>query len=115
FVGQLMQGRFRSELITTDEYFLTINRYIHLNPVKAAIVEHPLDYRWSSCQDFFIERPNFLIEKEKTLAYFSAPQLERYRIFLEKGISDSYKISEPMWEALLQEDEENSVEESEVQ
>ena len=38
----------RAELIETDAYFLEISRYIHLNPVRADIVEQPLDYIWSS-------------------------------------------------------------------
>ena len=48
FVGQLMQGRFRAEVVEDDRYFLALNRYIHLNPVEAGIVLHPKDYQWSS-------------------------------------------------------------------
>jgi len=111
FIGQLMQGRFRSELIENDEYFLTINRYIHLNPVKAKMVDHPLEYQWSSCREYFENPNNPLVEKEKTLGYFSEPRLDRYKEYLEKGISGQVKISEAMWESLLKEDEEaNGVE-----
>ncbi len=113
FIGQLMQGRFRSETITSDEYFLAINRYIHLNPVKAAMVEHPLEYRWSSCKEYFVDSPEPLIEKQKTLNYFSEPKLDNFRQFLEKGSSGSHKISDEMWEALLKEDEIDDVVESE--
>ncbi|HEY6644138.1 hypothetical protein [Povalibacter sp.] len=31
-----------------DEYFVTLLRYIHLNPVKAHMVQHPEEYAWSS-------------------------------------------------------------------
>lgn len=114
FVGQLMQGRYRDELINSDEYFLTISRYIHLNPVKANMVEHPIEYRWSSCKEYFTDTHNPLIEKTKTLAYFSEPQLENYKNYLEYGISGQIQISEAMWESLLKEDEEaNGIDESE--
>ena len=31
-----------------DRYLLTVMRYIELNPVRAAMVAEPADYRWSS-------------------------------------------------------------------
>ena len=34
-VGHLFQDRFKSEPIETNEYFLTVLRYIHQNPIKA--------------------------------------------------------------------------------
>ena len=46
--GTLFEGRFRSSLVQTDEYFLSCLRYIELNPVRAGIVTDPGDYRWSS-------------------------------------------------------------------
>lgn len=114
FIGQLMQGRYRDELISSDEYFLTINRYIHLNPVKAGIVEHPLEYRWSSCKEYFTDIQNPLVKKDKTLAYFSEPRVENYKNYLEHGISGKIQISEAIWESLLKEDEEiNSIDEGE--
>jgi len=46
--GHLFQDRFRSENVETDQYFMTVLRYIHQNPVKAGMVGSPGDYRWSS-------------------------------------------------------------------
>jgi hypothetical protein len=38
------------------EYFTTLLRYIHQNPVKAGIVENAADYEWSSwSQDYLRE------------------------------------------------------------
>jgi hypothetical protein len=114
FIGQLLQGRFRAEIIESDEYFLAINRYIHLNPVKAGMVEHPMEYRWSSCRDYFVDPPSPLIVKQKTLNYFSEPRLGHFKEYLENGISGIVQISEALWESLLKEDEEdNGVNESE--
>ncbi len=46
--GSLWEGRFRSCLIQTERYFFACQRYIELNPVRAGMVLHPSDYRWSS-------------------------------------------------------------------
>ena len=50
--GHLFQDRFRSEPVDSIEYFVTLLRYIHQNPVKAGIVEHVVDYRWSSWSEY---------------------------------------------------------------
>ncbi len=46
--GTLWEGRYKSTLVDSDNYFLTVSRYIELNPVRANMVAHPIDYRWSS-------------------------------------------------------------------
>src|SRR3990172_2353035 len=46
--GHLFQGRFKGIIVDKDEYLVTLSRYIHLNPVRAGIVEKPDDYRWTS-------------------------------------------------------------------
>ena len=51
-VGHLFQDRFRSEPVENDEYFLTVLRYIHQNPVKAGLCEKPGDYRYSSYSEY---------------------------------------------------------------
>ena len=46
--GTLWEGRFRSCLTQTEGYLLSCQRYIELNPVRAGMVAHPAEYRWSS-------------------------------------------------------------------
>src|SRR4051812_23176241 len=46
--GTLWEGRFRSCLTQSEDYLLACQRYIELNPVRAGMVRHPRDYRWSS-------------------------------------------------------------------
>ena len=46
--GHLFERRYKAKLVDVDAYFLTLLRYIHLNPVKARIVPRPADYSWSS-------------------------------------------------------------------
>lgn len=46
--GAFWDGRYRSCVAQAEEYLLICQRYIELNPVRAGIVKHPSDYRWSS-------------------------------------------------------------------
>lgn len=46
--GTLWEGRFKASLVDSDAYFLTVSRYVELNPVRAGLVKHPADYPWSS-------------------------------------------------------------------
>ena len=51
-VGHLFQERFKSEAIETEEYFITVLRYIHQNPLKGGIVNDMGNYRWSSYNEY---------------------------------------------------------------
>ena len=46
--GTLWEGRYRAAPIDSEAHFLACCRYIELNPVRASMVKHPRDYRWSS-------------------------------------------------------------------
>jgi putative transposase len=46
--GSLWEGRYKSCLIGSENYFLACMRYIECNPVRASMVEHSAEYRWSS-------------------------------------------------------------------
>ncbi len=50
--GHLFQGRFKAHLIEQQGYFLEVSRYLHLNPVRAKLVEIPQAWRWSSCPGY---------------------------------------------------------------
>ena len=50
-IGHLFQGRFKSEAVGEDEYYLTVLRYIHHNPQKAGICPGS-EYRWSSYSEY---------------------------------------------------------------
>jgi len=51
-VGHLFQDRFRSEVVNDWEYFLTLLRYIHQNPVAGGLVNDVRHYRWSSWREY---------------------------------------------------------------
>ena len=46
--GHLFQGRYKSIVIEKDAYLVELSRYVHLNPVRAGVVQKPEDYGLSS-------------------------------------------------------------------
>lgn len=54
-IGTLFQGRFLSEPVNDEDYFLSLLDYIHLNPVKAHITTHPHEYKWSSYHNYQVD------------------------------------------------------------
>ena len=46
--GTLWDSRYKSSLIQAETYLLSCQRYIELNPVRAAMVDDHAHYRWTS-------------------------------------------------------------------
>jgi len=85
--GHLFQGRFKSVLVDADEYLKHLSRYIHLNPVRARMVEHCKDYPWSSYPALagYVEPPEWL-ETDWLLSLFGDDRSRAkngYRDFVE--------------------------------
>lgn len=51
-IGHLFQERFKSQPVEDWEYFLTLLRYIHQNPLKPQLVTDLRDYHWSSWREY---------------------------------------------------------------
>ncbi|MFL6571859.1 MAG: transposase [Burkholderiales bacterium] len=61
--GTLWEGRYKSSLIDSERYLLTCHRYIELNPVRAGLVNHPLEYAWSSHAHYALGATSSLITR----------------------------------------------------
>lgn len=59
--GTLWEGRFKASLVDSEIYLLTCMRYIEMNPVRAGMVNHPSEYRWSSYHANAFGKENLLI------------------------------------------------------
>jgi REP element-mobilizing transposase RayT len=79
FTGHLFQGRFHSRRVESEAHFLECARYDDLNPVRAGMVDHPLEWRWSSCRAIvgLDPKPDFL-SPARLLGQFD-PNIERAR------------------------------------
>ncbi len=88
--GHLFQGRYRALLVEMESYCQELSRYIHLNPVRAALVEVPEDHFWSSYPAYigFKRKPSWL-ETSLLLSYFSPDEpvaQKKYREFVEEAV-----------------------------
>lgn len=50
--GPLWEGRFKNVLIGTNEQFVHLTRYIHLNPVTSYLIDKPEHWRFSSYNEY---------------------------------------------------------------
>lgn len=85
-IGHLFQGRYKSEIIENDAYNLQTSRYIHLNPVKAAMVETPIEYKWSSYNIYMGNKKSKIVNEEKILAYFKNNSRALYKEYVESKL-----------------------------
>ena len=81
-IGHVFQGRYFSKMIEDEFYNLGVNRYIHLNPVKASAVRKPESYNRSSYQIYLGLREDELVNKSLILSSFSNDK-SLYRKFIE--------------------------------
>jgi len=51
-VGHVFQGRYKAILVDGDNYLLQLTAYLHLNPVRACIIQTPEDYCCSSYRHY---------------------------------------------------------------
>jgi len=87
--GHLMGGPYRQAVCLDQAYMLTLSLYIHLNPVRAGLVEHPEDYRWSSARMYTrVKKVESFVCAEPVLGLISDDRKEAvqyYKQMLEHG------------------------------
>lgn len=60
--GHLFERRYWSEVLDREEHLFEVSRYVVLNPVRAALCRHPVDWGWSSYRATagLVAKPAFL-------------------------------------------------------
>jgi putative transposase len=82
--GHLFQGRYKAIVCDRDEYLVTLVRYIHLNPVRARLVEDPEVYWHSGHRAYLTGDRMALIDPEPVLNMLGGQAA--YRRFVTAGI-----------------------------
>jgi len=82
--GHLWQGRFRSAPMD-EKHFWAAMLYIELNPVRARLVEHAEQWRWSSAPARLQDRPGALLDLTQWRARYTPDQ---WRQCLTLGFGD---------------------------
>ena len=91
--GHLFQGRYKAILVDADEYAGELSRYIHLNPVRAGIVNSPEEYRWSSYQNYTGKKADKWLTTDFILGYFGGKgsiAFKEYDTFVTSLIKGEY-------------------------
>ncbi len=92
--GAVFRGRFKSVVIQKDLYLLEMSRHIVLNPLRADIVDHPEDYKWSSYRATvgLEQAPSWLIV-DSLLNNFDAKKqkaIRQYKEYIKQGINSTF-------------------------
>ena len=82
-IGHFWQDRYKSIIISKDNYLLACGSYVELNPVRAKIVEEPKGYRWSSYNTYAYGRKDFLTDRHSIYEELSRDESERRRRYRE--------------------------------
>ncbi len=93
--GHFFQGRYKAVVVEGDAYFSEVSRYIHLNPVRKRLVEHPEEWRWSSYRGYIDERHQVRWIKYEGILQNVHTDTKRarryYRDFIESAIGQELK------------------------
>ncbi len=95
-VGHVFQDQFKSVQIETNPQLMLISSYIHMNPVKDSLVNKPEEYKWSSHNDFIVDRKNLIVHKQFLTEVFGSTKnfikqnTKLYERIVSKGIFDMF-------------------------
>lgn len=81
--GTLWEGRYKSSLIDSDAYLFACMRYKELNPIRASMVSHTGEYKWSSYHTNAQGEDDSLIEKHPLYMELGNSQEERELAYRE--------------------------------
>ena len=79
--GTLWEGRYKACLVDSGRYLLHCHRYIELNPLRAAMVADPADYRWSSHRHNAHGMPDPLLTPHPEYLALGGDPDERRRVY----------------------------------
>ena len=90
--GHLFQNRYKAIFCEDDPYLLELTRYIHLNPLRAGVVEsldRPNRYQWSGHAVLMGKVERKWQDTDMVLAYFGKSHeeaIEGYEQFIDDGV-----------------------------
>jgi len=108
--GTLWDSRYKSSLVQEETYLLKCQRYIELNPVRAAMVDDPVHYRWTSYRANGLGQPDMLLSPHPLYRALGRDDKERqeayralFRAHLDRAAIDDIRLalnqSQPLGDA----------------
>jgi REP-associated tyrosine transposase len=94
--GQLFRGRYKAIVVDADSYLLQLVRYIHRNPLRAAMVEELSSYAWSSHRGYLSKFKKWdWLHKDFVFSMLSKDKRQQRRLYREFVVQeDSAEISQ---------------------
>jgi hypothetical protein len=80
--------------VDADSYLLELVRYIHLNPVRAEMVDDPREYKWSGHRAYLGIEALPWLETDWVLSQFGKRQKtcqQRYEAFVLAGVNEGHR------------------------
>lgn len=93
-IGHLFEGRYRAILCDRDSYLMELIRYLHLNPVRAGLINDPNRYRWSSHRDYLRGESETGLAVDRGLALWGSRRgqaMRAYRQFIRDGVTQGHR------------------------
>lgn len=91
-IGHVFQDAFKAKLVDDDNYLTYLSAYIHNNPTE------PLEYPYSSFQDYIGLRNGNLCEKKTILNYFQSDPIKYKNFVLDYKTSNKNNIEHLLFE-----------------
>jgi len=89
--GTLWEGRYKSAIVSRDEYLIMCSRYIEMNPVRAEMVQAAGEYEWSSYRFRANGQFDRLLDEDPWYVGLGKDHHERgraYREWMEVGLKE---------------------------
>lgn len=89
--GTLWDSRYKASVVHAESYLLLCQRYIELNPVRAAMVDDPANYRWSSYRANGLGQVDSMLTAHpayEALGATAAARQQAYRALFREGLDD---------------------------
>jgi putative transposase len=98
--GHLFQGRFKALLVEKGTHLLELCRYVVLNPVRARMVKHPKEWKWSSYRAMagMVKKERWLTT-DWVLGHFGSKRSKAEKLY-RKFVQDGMKAKKSPWEDL---------------
>src|SRR3989304_4668226 len=92
--GHLFQGRYKAILCEKDSYLVELSAYIHLNLVRAGLVRHPMEYRWTRYSSYLNGGKMGIVDVEPVLGQFSANKgraVRAYEQYVQEHMGEGHR------------------------
>lgn len=92
YTGHVFEKRYGAELLDSLDYEFDVSKYIHLNPLKAGLVDELADYPWSSYNAYVNGEVTQLVDTKHLLSYFPFPASNHYEEYIKTPLLDLFLL-----------------------